>query len=76
MDVFLCVITRTCFTSTFVAAIGPTASALAEGTGGGDELEPSASKASSSLACRRSGADKMIDFMRTLVSIVEMSSRR
>ncbi len=53
----------------FFTAIGPVASALAEGNGGGDEPQPSSSKGSSSLACRRSGADKMIDFMCVFVSV-------
>ncbi len=41
---------------------------LAEGAGGGDEPVPSSSKASASMACRKSAADKMLDFMRAFVS--------
>ncbi len=52
-----------------VAAIGPAATTITEG-GGGDECVPSTSKGtpSKSLVCKRSGADKMLDFMKTFVS--------
>ncbi len=50
------------------AAIGPDAGALAVGSGGGDEPIPTSSK-TSAMACRRSAADKMINFMRHFVSI-------
>ncbi len=51
------------------AAIGPDAGALAIGSGGGDEPLPTSSK-TSSMACRKSAVDKMINFMRHFVSIV------
>ncbi len=51
------------------AAIGPEAGAIAEGSGGGDEPFATSSKNTTSMACRRSGADKMIDFMCVFVSI-------
>ncbi len=54
----------------FVAAIGSAAAELAEG-GGGDECMPSTSKGtpSKSMTCRKTGADKMLNFMKTFVSI-------
>ncbi len=63
--VALCTLLLTC-----VSAIGPAASLIAEG-GGGDECTPSTLKGtpSKSLTCRCSGADKMLDFMKTFVSL-------
>ncbi len=53
----------------YVSAIGPAATTIAEG-GGGDECVPSTSKGTPSklLVCKQSGADKMLDFMKTFVS--------
>ena len=43
--------------------------AIAEGTGSGGD-EAASLKATSSLACRRSGVDRMLDFMKMFVSTV------
>ena len=59
----------------FIAAIGPVAAAIAEGAGGGDEPVPSSSKSASGMACKRSAADKMLDFMRTFVSFAEFKEQ-
>ncbi len=51
-------------------AIGPEAGTIAEG-GGGDEAVPSTSKSTpvKAMSCKRTGADKMLDFMKTFVSV-------
>ncbi len=58
----------------FFAAIGPAAVAIAEGAGGGDE--PSTLKGPTTMACKRSGADKMIDFMKMFVSSVHSCAKQ